>query len=106
LIAKFNTTGSTLFSNAADTNHFLSTLRSFYLTGSLRSGRAIVKAILEGERDPYQLAELRDPRVRATKEQIAPSLEGNWQEDLLFILRQEHEAHRFCEKQIAACDQA
>ena len=69
------------------------------------TGQAIVKAILDGERDPYQLAELRDPRVRATKEQIARSLEGNWQEDLLFILRQEHEAHGFCEKQIAACDQ-
>jgi hypothetical protein len=69
------------------------------------TGQAIVKAILEGERDPYQLAELRDPRVRATKEQIARSLKGNWQEDLLFILRQEHQAYEFCQKQIAACDQ-
>src|SRR6516165_3122790 len=57
------------------------------------TGQAILQAILGGERDPYQLAELRDPRARATKEQIARSLEGNWQEDLLFILRQEHEAH-------------
>jgi hypothetical protein len=42
------------------------------------TGQAIVQAILEGERDPYKLAELRDPRVKATKEQIARSLEGNW----------------------------
>jgi transposase len=68
------------------------------------TGQAIVQAILEGERDPYQLAELRDPRVKATKEQIARSLEGNWQEDLLFILRQESQAYEFCQKQIAACD--
>jgi transposase len=69
------------------------------------TGQAIVKAILGGERDPHKLAELRDPRIKATPEQIARSLDGNWQEDLLFILRQEHEAYQFCQKQIAACDQ-
>jgi len=53
------------------------------------TGQAILKAILEGERDPYKLAELRDCRVKATQEQIARSLEGNWQEDLLFLLRQD-----------------
>ena len=53
------------------------------------TGQAIVKAILKGERDPYKLAELRDWRVKATQEQIARSLEGNWQEDLLFLLRQD-----------------
>ena len=68
------------------------------------TGQAILKAILEGERDPYKLAELRDCRVKATQEQIARSLEGNWQEDLLFLLRQEREAYEFCQKQMAACD--
>jgi transposase len=69
------------------------------------SGPAIWQAILGGERDPHQLAELRDPRIQATAEQIARSLEGNWQADLRLILRPEHEAHEFCEKQIAGCDQ-
>jgi hypothetical protein len=68
------------------------------------SGPAIWQAILGGERDPHQLAELRDPRIQATAEQIARSLEGNGQEDLRLILGQEHEAHEFCEKPIAACD--
>ena len=63
-----------------------------------------MKAILDGERNSYKLAELRDRRVKATKEQIARSLEGNWQDDLLFILRQEQEAYEFCETQIGACD--
>jgi hypothetical protein len=58
-----------------------------------------------GERDPHQLAEWRDPRIQAPAEQIARSLEGNGQEDLRLILRQEHEAHEFCEQPIAACDQ-
>src|SRR5271166_3068524 len=44
------------------------------------TGQAILKAILAGERDPHKLAALRDPRVKASEEQIACYLEGNWQE--------------------------
>ena len=69
------------------------------------TGQAIIKAILNGERDPHKLAELRDPRVKANQEQIARHLEGNWQEDLLFLLEQEQEAYEFCRKQMAACDE-
>jgi transposase len=69
------------------------------------TGQAIIKAILDGERDPHKLAELRDPRVQASEEQIAQYLEGNWQPDLLFVLKQEHEAYEFCQKQTAACDE-
>src|SRR5437899_1208155 len=49
------------------------------------TGQAILKDILAGERDPHMLAALRDPRVKASEEQIARYLEGNWQEDLLFV---------------------
>ena len=69
------------------------------------TGQAIIQAILDGERDPHKLAELRDPRVQASEEQIAQYLEGNWQPDLLFVLQQEHEAYEFCQKQMAACDE-
>ncbi|MGB7846626.1 MAG: IS110 family transposase [Candidatus Acidiferrum sp.] len=68
------------------------------------SGQAIIKAILAGERDPYKLAALRDQRVKASEEQIARSLEGHWQEDLLFVLKQEQEGYEFCQKQMADCD--
>ena len=68
------------------------------------TGQAIIKAILAGERDPHKLAALRDPRVRASEEQIARYLEGNWQEDLLFVLQQEQEGYEFCQQQIANCD--
>ena len=68
------------------------------------TGQAIINAILAGERDPHKLAALRDPRVRASQEQIARYLEGHWQEDLLFLLKQEQQAYEFCQKQIAACD--
>src|SRR6201988_2597932 len=68
------------------------------------TGQAIVKAILRGERDPHKLAALRDPRVKASEEQIARYLEGNWQEDLLFVLKQEPQGYEFCQKQMAECD--
>jgi transposase len=68
------------------------------------TGQAILKAILAGERDPHKLAALRDPRVKASEEQIARYLEGNWQEDLLFVLKQEQEAYEFCQQQMAQCD--
>jgi transposase len=68
------------------------------------TGQAIIKAILAGERNPHKLAEFRDYRVKASEGQIAQSLEGNWQEDLLFVLKQEHEGYEFCHKQMAECD--
>ncbi len=69
------------------------------------TGQAIIKAILGGQRDPHKLAEFRNPRVKASEEEIARSLEGNWQEDLLFVLQQEQDGYEFCQKQMAECDQ-
>ena len=69
-----------------------------------KSGQAIIKAILAGERDPHELAALCDSRVEASEEEVARSLEGNWQVDLLFVLQQEQEGFEFCQKQMAECD--
>jgi transposase len=68
------------------------------------TGQAIIQAILGGERDPHKLAEFRHPRVRASEEEIARSLEGHWQEDLLFVLQQEQDGYEFCQKPMAECD--
>jgi hypothetical protein len=43
--------------------------------------------------------------VKASEEEIACRLEGNWQEDLLFVLQQEQDGYEFCQKQMAECDQ-
>jgi transposase len=69
------------------------------------SGRAILEAILAGERDPQKLAALADPQVKASKAVIAKSLHGNWRPELLFVLRQEVESYQGCKDKIAACDQ-
>ena len=68
------------------------------------TGQAIIKAILAGERDPHKLAAFRDHRVKASGEEIARSLEGNWEEDLLFVMQQEQDGYEFCQKQMSECD--
>jgi transposase len=68
------------------------------------SGMSIIGAILEGARDPRELASLAQPGVQATSEEIAKSLEGNWREELLFVLRQQVELYRIYQDKIAACD--
>jgi transposase len=68
------------------------------------SGMKIIGAILEGERDPWALAALARPEVKATPEDIAKSLEGNWREELLFVLKQEVELYRFYQQKIMDCD--
>jgi hypothetical protein len=69
------------------------------------TGQAIIRAIVAGKRDPWELAELRDRRIAASKEEIAHSLQGNWREDVIFELRQAVESYDFFQKQMAACDQ-
>ena len=69
------------------------------------TGQAILQAILAGERDGWTLAALCDRRIQASEEDVARSLEGSWQEDLLFLLKQEQEGYQFCQKQLADCDQ-
>lgn len=68
------------------------------------TGQMILRAIVAGQRDPWELAKLRNPRIAASEEEIAHSLQGNWREDVLFELRQDLEAYDFYRNQIAACD--
>src|SRR5215468_5128903 len=68
------------------------------------SGMNIIQAILRGERDPWQLAAMVEPGVKATPEDIAKSLEGNWREELLFVLRQHVEFYQIYQNKIRACD--
>jgi transposase len=68
------------------------------------SGQAIIGAILQGERDPYKLADLKDHRVKASREEVARSLEGNWREDVLFELQQAVNSYHFAHQQMQECD--
>jgi transposase len=69
------------------------------------TGQAIVRAIVAGERNPQKLAELSHPRIEASREEVAKSLEGNWRPELVFVLRQEVEMYDTYQRRIAECDQ-
>ena len=69
-----------------------------------KSGQAIIRAVIAGNHDPASLSLLADGRCRASKENIAKSLEGTWDEDVLFMLSQSLEAYDFYQAQVAACN--
>jgi transposase len=52
------------------------------------TGMAMMRAIVAGERDPVQLAKLRDPRCQKSQATMAKELTGNWRDDHLFNLAQ------------------
>jgi transposase len=69
------------------------------------TGQRIVRAILAGERNPHTLAALSHPGIHASRDTIAKSLEGTWQPDLLFVLRQEVTMYNRYLERIVECDQ-
>ena len=69
-----------------------------------KSGIRIIEAILAGERDPKKLAELADIQCKTPKEEIAKALEGNWEEDLMFVLRQNYDTFKHYCTQLGECD--
>ena len=69
-----------------------------------KTGMDIIEAIVSGQRDPRQLAQLRDPRIKADEATIAKSLQGHWREEHIFELTQALELYRFYQDKIAECD--
>jgi transposase len=70
------------------------------------TGMKIIKAILDGERDPRVLARNRDERCHNTTATIAKSLVGNYREEHLFALRQAVDLYETYQAKIADCNQA
>jgi transposase len=69
-----------------------------------KTGMAIVGAIVEGQRDPVALADLRDPRCRKSRDQIAEELTGTWRDEHLFNLAQTYRMLLFLDGQIGEYD--
>ena len=72
------------------------------ITGT--TGMAIIRAILDGKRNPAELASLRDRRCKNPVAVIAKALEGNWREEHLFALRQAVSLYDAYTAQLGACD--
>jgi transposase len=68
------------------------------------TGLAIIRAIVAGQRDPQQLAALRQPGVKKTEAEIAKALTGNYRPEHLFALQQALALYDFYTAQMAACD--
>jgi transposase len=69
------------------------------------TGMAIIQAILRGERNPLELAKLRNDKCKRSEAEIARALYGNWRAEHLFALRQAVELHTFYRQQLHKCDE-
>ncbi len=69
-----------------------------------KSGRAIIEAIISGERDAEKLANKIDYRVRKTRAEVIKALTGDWRDSYVFELKQSYELYLFFHQQIADCD--
>jgi transposase len=69
-----------------------------------QTGLSILEAIIAGQRDPQQLAALCGSRIKASRETVAKSLHGHWDEALLFALKVALESYRFSQIKIQDCD--
>ena len=85
------------------------TLMNIQLTNTITditgiTGLAIIRAIVAGERNPQELAKLRNYRIHASEAEIAKSLEGTWKEEHLFCLAQALELYDTYRQLIAKVD--
>ena len=71
------------------------------ITGA--TGLRIIRAILQGERDPAVLARLRDSRCRASVETIEKALTGNYRAEHLFALEQAFALYETYQEKASAC---
>jgi len=68
------------------------------------TGMSIIHAILDGQRDPIKLAQLRHERCHHSEDEIALALQGTWRPEHLFELRQAYDLYQFHHRQITECD--
>ena len=70
------------------------------------TGMAILRAIVNGNHDPAQLATYRDRRCKASTATVRDALTGHYTPEHLFALRQALELYDTYQEKIAECDQA
>jgi transposase len=68
------------------------------------SGEAIIRAIVAGERDAQVLARYRHGRVKASVEEVARALTGNWRDEHLFVLGQALAMYDDIARHLVECD--
>ena len=71
-----------------------------------KTSTSFIEAIINGERNPQNFLPLVDSHIKATKEQILKSVEGNWRSEHLFTLSQSYEMSKIFQQKITVCDVA
>lgn len=69
-----------------------------------KTGMAIIRDIVAGERNPVKLAQHRDPRCAKSEEEIAKALTGNYRREHVFALQQALALYDFYAEQLKECD--
>lgn len=69
-----------------------------------KTGQKILSAIVNGQRDPEKLADLCDPRIKASREEVVKSLQGFWREEHILILSQQYDMLEYLRSKIKEID--
>lgn len=69
-----------------------------------RSGRAVLEAIIAGERQAENFLVHVNQRIKASREEIIKSMQGTYREEHLFTLTQSYEMYCIYLQRIEACD--
>jgi transposase len=70
------------------------------------TGLRVLRAILDGQRDPQELVKLRDVRCKkSTVAEMEAALVGSYDEEQLFVLEQSLKSWEFYQQQMGQCDQ-
>ncbi len=69
-----------------------------------KTGKAIVEAIINGERKAENFLPLIDRRIQATQEDIIKSLEANWRSECLFLIKQCYTQYQQLQDYLLDCD--
>ncbi len=96
---------------APDINHMIQALKHMNIQLNLvltditgKSGLAILRAIMAGERDAQRLAHFRESSCKHSEAEIAKALTGRWDDAQLFILQQALEIFDYYSTKITECD--
>jgi transposase len=71
-----------------------------------KTGTAIVEAIIGGEREPKNFMPFIDKRIKADKETLLKSLEGNWRIEHIITLKLSYDMYKIIQQKIIECERA
>ncbi len=69
-----------------------------------KTGRAIIQAIIGGERKAKNFLKYKDRRIKASDNEFQLALEGNWKEEQLYLLELENNSYKFLKNELSKLD--